>query len=210
MEILARNSIIQIKDGWTYRKETQKSKHLDLNYAERSLIVLTNSLHGLAFGLLANRKFSNNTDGYFTSINLSPIAPNLVFCSLFFFEYKTSSKTTSHKRNKLFLPLTKNGDFTICSYYHKFHDSSSVFFPWKGIWKVKAPRHVSFFVWQPHGIGSSREITCSLGASTSLTGALCVVVGRQWIICCYTVERLIGCGALSVKLLGFRGFPHVR
>ena len=63
MEILARNSIIQIKDGWTYRKETQKSKHLDLNYAERSLIVLTNSLHGLAFGLLANRKFSNNTDG---------------------------------------------------------------------------------------------------------------------------------------------------
>ena len=74
MEILASNSIIQIKDGWTYRKETQKSKHLDLNCAERSLIVLTNSLHGLAFGL-----FSNNTDGYFTSINLSPIAPNLVF-----------------------------------------------------------------------------------------------------------------------------------
>ena len=69
------------------------------------------------------------------------------FCSLFSFEYKTSSKTISHKRNKLFLPLTKNGDFTICSYYHKFHNSSSVFFPWKGIWKVKAPRHVSFFVW---------------------------------------------------------------
>ena len=24
---------------------------------------------------------------------------------------------------------------------------TSIAFPWKGIWKVKAPRHVSFFVW---------------------------------------------------------------
>ena len=43
--------------------------------------------------------------------------------------------------------LTKNGDFTIRSYYHKLHGSSSVVFPWKGIWKVKAPQRVSFFVW---------------------------------------------------------------
>ena len=43
--------------------------------------------------------------------------------------------------------LTKNGDFTIRSYYHKLYGSSSVVFPWKGIWKVKAPRRVSFFVW---------------------------------------------------------------
>ena len=43
--------------------------------------------------------------------------------------------------------LTKNGDFTILSFYHKLHSSSSVVFPWKGIWKVKAPRRVSFFVW---------------------------------------------------------------
>ena len=33
---------------------------------------------------------------------------------------------------------------------------------------------------QPHGIGFSREITFGLGALTSLTGILCVVVvGRQ-------------------------------
>ena len=43
--------------------------------------------------------------------------------------------------------LTKNGDFTIRSYYHKIYGSSFVVFPWKGIWKVKAPRRVSFFVW---------------------------------------------------------------
>ena len=43
--------------------------------------------------------------------------------------------------------LTKKGDFTIRSFYHKLHGSSSVVFPWKGIWKVKAPRRVSFFLW---------------------------------------------------------------
>ena len=64
---------------------------------------------------------------------------------------------------------------------------------------------------QPHGIRFSREITCGLGALISLTSALYViVVGRPWIIFCYTVEMLIGCGALSLELLGFRGFPHVR
>ena len=49
--------------------------------------------------------------------------------------------------DRLIWKLTKKGDFTICSFYHKLHVSSSVVFPWKGIWKVKAPRHVSFFLW---------------------------------------------------------------
>ena len=63
---------------------------------------------------------------------------------------------------------------------------------------------------QPHGIGFSRVITYGLEALILLTGALCVVaVVRQWIICCYIVERLIGCGALSIGFLGFHGFPHV-
>ena len=43
--------------------------------------------------------------------------------------------------------LTRNMDFTIRSYYHKLHSSSSIVFPWKGIWKVKASQCVSFFVW---------------------------------------------------------------
>ena len=45
------------------------------------------------------------------------------------------------------MEVDKNMDFTIRSFYHKLHGSSSVVFPWKGIWKVKAPRHVSFFLW---------------------------------------------------------------
>ena len=43
--------------------------------------------------------------------------------------------------------LKPNGDFDIRSYYNKLRDSPSIVFPWKAIWKAKAPRRVSFFVW---------------------------------------------------------------
>ena len=43
--------------------------------------------------------------------------------------------------------LNPNGDFDTRSYYNKLRDSPSIAFPWKAIWKVKAPRRVSFFVW---------------------------------------------------------------
>ena len=43
--------------------------------------------------------------------------------------------------------LKPNGNFDIRSYYNKLRDSLSIVFPWKGIWRVKTPRQVSFFVW---------------------------------------------------------------
>ena len=43
--------------------------------------------------------------------------------------------------------LTKNGTFNIRSFYNKLRSPLPIIFPWKGIWKVKAPRRVSFFVW---------------------------------------------------------------
>ena len=42
--------------------------------------------------------------------------------------------------------LKPNGDFEIHSFYNKLQGSSSVVFPWKCIWKVKAHQLVSFFV----------------------------------------------------------------
>ena len=87
----------------------------------------------------------------------------------------------------------------------------SLFFHGKVFRRLRHPGVSLSLFGQSHGIKCSREITCRLGALISLTSALCViVVERQWIICYYTIERLIGCGALSLKLLGFRGFPHVR
>ena len=43
--------------------------------------------------------------------------------------------------------LTKDGDFDIHSFYNKLRGPLPIIFPWKGIWKAKAPWHVSFFVW---------------------------------------------------------------
>ena len=43
--------------------------------------------------------------------------------------------------------LMKNGDFDIRSCYNKLRGPLPIIFPWKGIWRVKAPWRVSFFVW---------------------------------------------------------------
>ena len=43
--------------------------------------------------------------------------------------------------------LMKNGDFDIRSFYYKLRGPLPIIFPWKCIWKVKAPQRVSFFVW---------------------------------------------------------------
>ena len=64
-----------------------------------------------------------------------------------FFHFLASNLSSVTDGDHLKRRLTNNGDFTICSFYHKLHGSSSIAFPWKGIWKVKAPQHVSFFIW---------------------------------------------------------------
>ena len=86
-----------------------------------------------------------------------------------------------------------------------------LFFHGKVFGRLRRPSVSLSLFGQPHGMGSSRVITCGLEALILLTGALCVVaVVRQWIIGCYIVERLIGCGAFSLGFLGFHGFPHVQ
>ena len=43
--------------------------------------------------------------------------------------------------------LTENGDFDIRSIYNKLRSPFPIIFPWKGVWKVKVLRRVSFFLW---------------------------------------------------------------
>ena len=99
--------------------------------------------------------------------------------------------------------LTKNGDFDIRSFYNKLRSPLPIIFPWKGVWKVKAPLRVSFFVWTAVWdrilTGDNLRVDGIL-----LTGVSCVVVmGRWWTIYCYIVERLIGCGVWCLDLSGF-------
>jgi hypothetical protein len=41
----------------------------------------------------------------------------------------------------------KNGLFDISSFYHAICTRPRVSFPWKSVWRSKAPRRVCFFVW---------------------------------------------------------------
>ena len=77
----------------------------------------------------------------------------------------------------------KNGDFDIRSFYNELRGSSSTMFPWKGIWKVKAPRRVSFFIWTAIWDKILTGNNLRGRVLILLTNALCViVVGRQWIM----------------------------
>ena len=51
-----------------------------------------------------------------------------------FFRFLAANLPSGIDGDRLSWKLTKNRDFTICSNYHKLHGSSSVVFPWKGIW----------------------------------------------------------------------------
>ena len=53
------------------------------------------------------------------------------------------TKNGDHLRWK----LTKNKNFDIQSIYNKLRSLLLIIFPSKGVWTVKAPRQVSFFVW---------------------------------------------------------------
>ena len=121
-----------------------------------------------------------------------------------FFRFLASYLLSVTDSDRLRWNLTKNGNFTIRSYYRKLHGSSSITFPWKGIWKVKAPRRVSFFVWT---VTWNRILT---GDNLSLKGFDFV----DWCIMCRccdeTVDHLLLHGVLSLGLLGFHGFPRVR
>ena len=49
--------------------------------------------------------------------------------------------------NKLCWDLNGSGKFDIRSFYHKIRNAVPSTFPWKGIWKVKIPKRVAFFMW---------------------------------------------------------------
>ena len=102
--------------------------------------------------------------------------------------------------------LTKNGDFDISLFYNKLQGPLPIIFPWKGIWKVKAPRRVSFFVWTVTWDKILTGDNLRVEALILLIVALCVVVmGRRWIICYSIVKKFINCGVWSFDLLGFHG-----
>ena len=108
--------------------------------------------------------------------------------------------------------LKKNGEFDICLYYNELWGPFSIVFPWKGIWRVKAPQQVSpsCFVWTTAWDKILTVKIWEVGLSLLWTGVSCaIIVGRLWIIYYFIVRRLISCGVLSLDLLVFRGSYQV-
>lgn len=64
-----------------------------------------------------------------------------------FLQIMGSNLPQSEQGDRMVWKLTKKGVFDISSFYNKLRSSLPITFPWKGIWKAKAPTHVSFFVW---------------------------------------------------------------
>ena len=49
--------------------------------------------------------------------------------------------------DRLCWDLNGSGKFDARSFYHKIRNATHSTFPWKGIWKVKVPKRVAFFMW---------------------------------------------------------------
>ena len=64
-----------------------------------------------------------------------------------FFDLVYSTRMSGEGEDKLYWRPSKKGVFTARSFYHYLNVHNSVTFPWKSIWKTKAPLKAAFFVW---------------------------------------------------------------
>ena len=63
-----------------------------------------------------------------------------------FFHLLDSYTPLREGNDKMIQKLKSNREFTVRSFYGKLQGSAPMHFPWKAIWRTKAPQTVSFFV----------------------------------------------------------------
>ena len=64
-----------------------------------------------------------------------------------FFNLIHSKIPREERPNAMSWTLQQHGRFDAKSFYHALSGQSASTFPWKAIWRVKAPKRVAFFVW---------------------------------------------------------------
>jgi hypothetical protein len=64
-----------------------------------------------------------------------------------FFEQLYSTRVRHGEVDRAVWILSKRRNFEVKTYYKALACHKAVSFPWKGIWRVKAPKRVAFFVW---------------------------------------------------------------
>ena len=103
--------------------------------------------------------------------------------------------------DKLVWGLCRKGIFDSRSFYHVLHTPLEICFPWKGIWGMKSPPRVAFFMWT---VAWGWILTCG----NLKRRALCWLVGvacakmrrRRWITSCCIVGLLGNFGTLFSSL----------
>ena len=63
-----------------------------------------------------------------------------------FFHLLDSHTPLRKGKDKMIQKLKSNGEFTVRSFYEKLQGSAPIHFPWKAIWRTKAPQTIYFFV----------------------------------------------------------------
>ena len=63
-----------------------------------------------------------------------------------FFHLLDSHTPLGVGNDRMIWKLKSNREFTVRSFYGKLQGSAPMHFPWKAIWRTKAPQTVSFFV----------------------------------------------------------------
>jgi len=66
---------------------------------------------------------------------------------LSFYEHLYSNRIQHGEVDRLVWNLSKRESFEVKTFYRALASQEAVSFPWKSIWRVKAPKRVSFFVW---------------------------------------------------------------
>ncbi len=99
--------------------------------------------------------------------------------------------------------LKKKGIFDVQSLYTALRESPTIAFPWKSIWRTKAPRMACFFVWT----AAWNKILTSENLSNrgyTLTSSV-VVMARLLITSYYIVLLQVFSGVGSFRPLGYIG-----
>jgi hypothetical protein len=125
---------------------------------------------------------------------------------LSFFEQLYSIQFRQGEDDRMTWSLSKRGLFDVKSFYTRLISQDCLPFPWKSIWRVKAPARVAFFVW-----------TAALGKILTMdnlrkrilwwwSGVVCVRrVGNPLIIYCFIVKLRVTFGVLFIICLELFG-----
>jgi len=66
---------------------------------------------------------------------------------IFFYEQLYSIRIWYGEVDRVVWNLSKKRNFAVMTFYKALVCHEVAYFPWKGIWRVKAPKRVAFFVW---------------------------------------------------------------